>query len=57
MIGMRMTVKTEQPLKAPEYVYDDRTAWHCAVFVGKGLGSKGYPQRNAAHGEHCLAVL
>jgi len=19
---------------APEYVYHDRTAWHCAVFVG-----------------------
>jgi len=46
------TVKTEQPLKdggAPEYVYHDRTAWRCAVFVGKRYGSKGYPERNAAH--------
>jgi len=33
----------------PEYVYHDRTAWRCAVFVGKRYGSKGYPQRNAAH--------
>jgi len=52
MIGMRMTVKTEQPLQDggdPEYVYHDRTAWRCAVFVGKSYGSKGYLQRNAAH--------
>ena len=52
MIGMCMTVKTEQVLRdggAPEYIYRDRTAWHCAVFVGKIYGSKGYPQRNAAH--------
>jgi len=34
---------------AHEYVYHDRTAWRCAVFVGKRYGSKGYPQRNAAH--------
>ena len=34
---------------APEYVYQNRTAWSCAVFVGKRYGSKGYPQRNAAH--------
>jgi len=49
---MRMTVKTEQPLQdggAPQYVYHDRTAWRWAVFVGKSYGSKGYPQRNAAH--------
>ena len=48
---MRMTVKTEQLLQdggAPEYVYRDRTAWRCAVFVGKRYGGKGYPQRNAA---------
>ena len=35
---MRMTVKTEHPLQdggAPEYAYRDRTAWRCAVFVGK----------------------
>jgi hypothetical protein len=31
-------------------MYHDRTAWHCAFFVGKKYGcSKGYPQRNAAH--------
>jgi len=49
---MPMTVKMEQPLQdggAPEYVYHDRTAWHCAVFAGKRYGSKGYPQRNASH--------
>ena len=49
---MCMTVKTEQLLQdsgAPEYVHDERRAWHCAVFVGKRYGSKGYPQRNAAH--------
>ena len=34
---------------APEYVYHDRRAWCCAVFVGKRYGSKGYQQRNAAH--------
>jgi len=40
----------------PEYVYHDRTAWRCEVFVGTRYGSKGYPQRNAAHvGEHCLS--
>jgi hypothetical protein len=52
MIRMRMTVKTEQLLQdggTPEYMYHDRTAWRCAVFVGKRYGSKGYPQRNAAH--------
>jgi hypothetical protein len=47
-----MTVKIEQLLKdgnAPKYVYHDRTEWSCAVFAGKRYGSKGYPQRNAAH--------
>jgi len=34
---------------APEYAFHDRTAWRSAVFVGKIHGSKGYPQRNAAH--------
>ena len=56
---MRMAVKTEQPLQdggAPEYVYHDRTAWRCAVFVGKSYGSKGYPQRNAAHVRWTLPV-
>jgi len=46
MIGMRMTVKTENQLQdcgAPEYVYHDRTAWRCADFVGKSYGNKGYP--------------
>jgi len=56
---MRMTGKTEQPLQdggAPEYVYHDRTAWRCAVFVGKRYGSKGYLQKNASHvGKHCLS--
>jgi len=58
-IGMRMTVKTVQPLQdggAPEYVYHDRTAWRCAVFVGQRYGSKGYPQRNAAHVRWTLPV-
>jgi len=56
---MRMTVKTEQSLQdggAHEYVYHDRTAWCCAVFVGKRYGSKGYPQRNAAHVRLTLPV-
>ena len=56
---MRMTVETEQLLKdggAPEYVYPDRTAWHCSVFVGKRYGSKGYPQRIAAHERWTLSV-
>ena len=59
MIGMRMTVQTEQPLQdggAPEYVYNDKTAWRCAVFVGKRYGSKGYPQRNAARVRWTLPV-
>jgi hypothetical protein len=50
---MRMTVQTLQLLQdggAPEYMYHDRTAWLCAIFVGKKYGcSKGYPQRNASH--------
>jgi len=33
----------------PEYVYHDRTAWRCAVFVGKIYGSKGNTQRNATY--------
>ena len=39
---MRITAKTEQPLQdggASEYVYHDRKAWRCAVFVGKRYGS------------------
>ena len=54
-----MTVKMEQPLQdggAPEYAYHDRTAWRCAVFVRKSYGSKGYPQRNAAHVRWTLLV-
>jgi hypothetical protein len=46
MIALRMTVKMQHQLQdggAPEYVYHDRTAWRCAVFVGKMYGSKGYP--------------
>jgi CDP-diacylglycerol pyrophosphatase len=52
MIGMRTTVKTEQLLQdggTPDYMNHDRTAWHCAFFVSKRYGSKGHPQRNAAH--------
>jgi len=44
---MRRTVKTEQQLQdggAPEYMYHDRSAWRCEVFVAKSYGSKGYPQ-------------
>jgi len=56
---MRMTVKTEQPLQdggAPEYAYHYRTAWRCAVIVGKSYGSKGYPQEMLPmYGEHCLS--
>ena len=35
---MRMTVQTQQLLQvggAPEYMYHDRAAWRCAIFVGK----------------------
>jgi hypothetical protein len=42
---------------APEYMYDDRTAWRCAFFVGKKYGSKGYPQRNAHMGKYHLAPM
>ena len=56
---MRTTVETEQLLQdggTHEYVYNNRTAWRCAVFVGKRYGSNGYPQRNATHvGEYCLS--
>jgi len=58
MIGMRMTVKTVHPLQdggAPEYVYHDWTVWR-VVFVGKRYGSKGYPQRDAAHLQWTLPV-
>jgi len=37
-------------------VHHDRTAWCCAVFVGKRYGSKGYLQRNAAHVRWTLPV-
>ena len=59
-IGLCMTVKTEQLLQdggAPEYVYHNRTAWRCAVFVGKKHGSKGYPQRNSAHVRWTFSVM
>ena len=57
---MRMNVETEQLLQdggAPEYVYHFRTAWRCAVFVGKKYGSKGYPQKKMLpiYGEHFLS--
>jgi hypothetical protein len=47
MINMRVTVKMEHQLQdggALEYVYHNRTAWHCVVFVGKRYGSKGCGQ-------------
>ena len=56
---MRMPAKTEHQLQdggAPEYVHHDRTAWRCAVFVGERYGSKGYPQRSAAHVRRTLPV-
>jgi len=56
---MRVTVKTEQPLQdggAPEYAYRDRTAWRCAVFVGKRYGSKDiHKEMLSMYGEHCLS--
>jgi hypothetical protein len=59
MIGIHMTVQPYKLLQdggAPEYMYHDRTAWHCAFFVAKKYGcSKGYPQRNAAHMGHMLS--
>ena len=56
---MRMTVKTEQPLQdsgAPEYVYHDRTAWRCAIFVGKGMAAKDiHKEMLPMYSEHCLS--
>jgi len=54
---MRMTVMTEQPLQdgAPEYVYHDRTAWRCAVFVGKIMTAKDiHKEMMPMYVEHCL---
>jgi hypothetical protein len=45
MIGMRMTVETQQQLRdgnGPEYVYHNRTVWHCEVFF---CGQKVWQQR------------
>ena len=56
---MRMTVKTEQSLQdggAPEYAYHDRTAWRCAVFVGKFMAAKDiHKEMLPMYGEHCLS--
>ena len=56
---MRMTVETEQLLQdggAPEYVYYNRTAWRCAVFVGKGMAAKYiHKEMLPICGEHCLS--
>jgi len=56
---MRMTVKTEQPLQdggTPEYVYHDRTAWRCVVFVGKNMAAKNiHNEMLPVYGEHCLS--
>jgi hypothetical protein len=55
---MRMTVKSEQLLQdggTPEYVYNDRTAWHCAIFVGKNMVAKDiHKEMLPMYGEHCL---
>ena len=57
---MRMTVKTEQPLQdggAPEYVYHDRTAWRCAVFLwAKVMAAKDiHKEMLPMCSEHCLS--
>jgi len=56
---MRMTVKTEWPLQdggAPEYMYHDRTAWRCAVFVGKYMAAKDiHKEMLSMYSEHCLS--
>jgi len=56
---MRMTVKTKQPLQdggALEYVYHDRTAWRCAVFVAKDMAAKDiHKEMLPFYGEHCLS--
>jgi hypothetical protein len=55
---MRMTVKTEQPLKdggVPEYMYHVRTAWRCAVCVGKNTAAKDiHKEMLPTYVEHCL---
>ena len=58
---MRMTVRTEQPLKdggAPEYVYHDRTAWRFAVFVwAKDMAAKDiHKEMLPIYVEHCLSL-
>jgi len=59
MIGMRMTVKTEQPLQdggAPEYAYHDRTAWRCAVLWAKDMAAKDiHKEMLPMYGERCLS--
>ena len=59
MIGMRMTVKTGQPLQdggAPEYVYRDRTAWRCEVLWAKVMAAKDiHKEMLPMYGEHCLS--
>jgi hypothetical protein len=56
---MRMTVMTEQLLQdgvAPEYLYSDRTAWSCLVFVGKNMAAKDiHKEMLPMYGEHCLS--
>jgi hypothetical protein len=52
---MRMTVETKHLLQdggAPKHVYHNRTAWRCAVFVGKSYGSK---EMLPMCDEHCLS--
>ena len=56
---MRMTVKMEQLLQdgsTPEYVYHDRRAWRCAVFVGKDIVAKDiHKEMLPMYNEHCLS--
>jgi len=56
---MRMTVKMEQMLQdggAPEYLYPNRTAWSCLVFVGKNMAAKDiHKEMLPMYGEHCVS--
>ena len=57
---MRMTVMTEQLLQdgdAPEYLYSDRTALICLVFVGKNVAAKDvHKEMLPMYGEHCVSL-
>ena len=41
--------------RAPEYVYHDRTTWHCAVLWAKDIGAKDiHKEVLPLYGEHCF---